>query len=259
MSIFVHLVLACLLVMTSSLAGAAIPYLRVAVAADLAPCIDALNQAFVKSTGDVRIDTSIGASGNFYAQIQHGAPFDVFLSADLDYPRALAKAGAADLASLIVYAHGRLILWSSDPRLNLSEGLEVLRTPHVQRIAIANPDSAPYGRAARAALEHAGVWPAIQHKLVKGDNVAQTAQFVRTGNAQVGLVGMAHVATEAGQAAGSAWVVPASWYPLIEQGAIITAKGRANPLSAKYLAFLQSDAAKAIFRHYHFALPQAVK
>ncbi len=235
------------------------PQLQVAAAADLAPCIDALNQAFVKSVGAANVKASIGSSGNLHGQIRHGAPFDVFLSADMEYPRALAKAGAADAASLVVYAHGRLVLWSTDPMLDMRQGLAVLRDRRVRRVAIANPDVAPYGRAARAALQHAGLWDAIQPKLVRGENLAQTAQFVQTGNAQAGLVSAAHVANLTGSYSGSSWLVPAEFYPVIEQGAIVTAKGRSNPLARQYLHFLQSDAGRAILQQYRFTLPRAAR
>ncbi len=247
----------CLLVLAANVGAnaalAATPRLQVAAASDLAPCIAALNQAFINSIGDVQVRASIGSSGNLHAQIQHGAPFDVFLSADMDYPRALAKAGAADAASLVVYAYGRLVLWSADPDLDLSQGLAVLRTPRVKRIAIANPDVAPYGRAARAVLQHAGLWDTIQPKLVRGENLAQTAQFIETGNAQAGFVSAAHAAGSTVK--GRSWPVPLSFYPVIEQGAIITRHGRSNPLAAKYLRFLQSEAGRTILRQYHFSLP----
>ena len=232
----------------------AAPVLQVAAAADLASCIDALNAAFAKSVGGAEVKASIGSSGNFYAQISNGAPFEVFLSADDGYPRALAKAGLADGASLMIYAYGQLVLWSNDPQLDVSAGWRVLNNPKVQRVAIANPDLAPYGRAARAALQQAGLWDAIKPKLVLGENIAQTAQFISTGNAQVGLVGSSHIkhATPT-----SVWKVPAALYPRIEQGAIITAKGRANPLAAKYLDFLRSNAGRAIFLQYGFSLPEA--
>lgn len=233
-------------------AAQAAPVLQVAAAADLASCIDALNTAFAKSLGGADIKASIGSSGNFYAQISNGAPFDVFLSADSDYPRALAKAGFADGDSLMIYAYGQLVLWSNDPQLDVSAGWRVLSNPKVQRVAIANPDLAPYGRAARAALQQAGLWDSIKPKLVLGESIAQTAQFISTGNAQVGLVGSAHIRNAASN---SVWKVPAALYPRIEQGAIVTAKGRANPLAAKYLDFLRSNAGRAILLQYGFSLP----
>ncbi len=235
--------------------ASAAPLLQVAAAADLANCIGELNEAFSKAEGGADIKASIGSSGNFFAQIKNGAPYDVFLSADTQYPNELVKAGRADGASLTVYAHGQLMMWSSDPALDAGIGLRLLSDPRVLRIALANPEVAPYGRAAKAALERAGLWETLKPKLVFGENVAQTAQFIETGNAQVGFVGAAHIRNSAVKA--RAWPLPAELYPLIEQGGIVTAKGRANPLASKYLHFLSSSAGRAILRKYGFALPEA--
>ncbi|MES2538865.1 MAG: molybdate ABC transporter substrate-binding protein [Pseudomonadota bacterium] len=229
----------------------AAPVLTVAAAADLATCIDELNAGFARSVGGAKVRASIGSSGNFFAQIKNGAPFDVFLSADTFYPLELAKAGLADAATMTVYAHGQLVMWTRDPALALDAGFRILADPRVRHIAIANPDVAPYGRAAKAALEKAGMWQAIRHKLVFGENVAQTAQFVETGNAQVGFIGIAHV-----RPGGHVWRLPADVYPLIEQGAIVTIRGRANPAAFNYIKFLRSEAGRAILKKHGFALPQ---
>jgi molybdate transport system substrate-binding protein len=229
--------------------------LRVAAAADLATCIDELNRGF-SAAGGGEVRSSLGSSGNFFAQIRNGAPFDVLLSADMYYPRELAKAGLADGSTLMVYAHGKLMLWTADHKLDIDAGMALLRQASVTRIAIANPDVAPYGLAAKAALENAGLWEGVKSRLVYGENVAQTAQFVATGNAQVGFVGSAHVRHESGSPRGRAWPVPQALYPLLEQGGIVTARGRANPAAARYLAYLQSDAGRAILRKYGFSLPE---
>lgn len=231
----------------------AAPVLQIAAASDLACCIEALNRAFEK-TVQVSVRASIGSSGNFYAQIRNGAPFDVFLSADLDYPERLGNDGYADRSSLTVYAIGALTMLVSDRRFASNQGWAVLTDPAVMRIAIANPDVAPYGRAAKAALVRAGLWDQVQSKLVKGENVAQTAQFVRSGNAQVGLIGASHV--QRGQLV---WLVPQEMYPPIEQGAIVTAKGARQPLARQYLAFLHSEAARAILRDHGFRFSAAAK
>lgn len=234
----------------------AAPVLQVAAAADLVACIVELNEGFAKSVGGAEVKASIGSSGNFFAQIKNGAPFDVFLSADVQYPRELAKAGLADAATLTVYAYGQLVMWTNDPKIDVSTGFPLLTDPRIQRIAIANPDHAPYGRAAKAALERAGVWDAIKHKLVFGENIAQTAQFVETGNAQVGFVAIVQIKTGNNQPKGRAWQVPAELYPLLEQGGIVTAKGKKNPLAPKYLVFLRSEAGRTILRKYGFVLPK---
>jgi molybdate transport system substrate-binding protein len=236
----------------------AAPMLRVAAAADLAPCIEEINSAFAASVSGADVTYSIGSSGNFYAQIKNGAPYDVFLSADLQYPQELAKVGLADATSLTVYAHGQLVMWTNDPKIDISAGFKRLTAADIQRIAIANPDIAPYGRAAKAALQQAGVWEAVQSKLVTGENIAQTAQFIETGNAQIGFVGKTHVQNKKETMHGKAWQVPASFYPLLEQGAIVTAKGKGNPLASQYLAFLRSDKGRTVLRKYGFTLPDNV-
>lgn len=231
------------------------PVLQVAAAADLAQCIDELNAQFGALHGGAAVSASIGSSGNFYAQISNGAPFDVFLSADLAYPVALAKAGHADLSSLITYAYGQLVLWTADPILDPSTGFTLFEDARVKRIAIANPDLAPYGRAARDALQHAGVWDQVQSRLVFGDNVAQTGQFIATGNAQVGLVSAAHFKPGTARP-GRSWPVPQAWYPRIEQGVIVTARGRSNPLAKQYVDFLGGEAGRTILRKYGFVFPE---
>ncbi len=223
--------------------------LQVAAAADLACCIESINRAFEK-TANVAVKTSIGSSGNFYAQIRNGAPFDVFLSADLFYPETLAAQGYADRSSMSVYAIGTLAILASDRRFAPERGLAALSDPAVTRIAIANPDVAPYGRAAKAALIRAGLWERLQPKLVRGENVAQAAQFVRSGNAQLGFVSAAHL-----EDAQSAWTVPAELHPPIEQGGIVTEKGRANPLAQQYLDFIRSETAQAVLRANGFRFP----
>ena len=230
---------------------------QVAAAADLAACMPALNDAFAKAHDGAVVRSSIGSSGTFFAQISNGAPFDVFLSADLDYPRALAQAGYADLGSLTIYAHGQLVLFTIDPDLPLGDGFKLFNHPRVKHVAIANPELAPYGRAARAALKHEDAWTGLQSRLVFGDNVAQTAQFVSTGNAQLGIVGATHVASISGGVSNARfWRIPSDWYPLIEQGGIVTRNGRANPLATQYLTFLAGEGGRAILRACGLTLPE---
>jgi molybdate transport system substrate-binding protein len=250
----IDLAIGSIILLTNTVIHAA-PMLRVAAAADLAPCIAELNSAFAANIGGADVTYSIGASGNFYAQIKNGAPYDVFLSADMHYPQELIKAGLADAALLTVYAHGQLVMWSNDPKVDVSLGFKVLTAPTIQRIAIANPEVAPYGRAAKAALQSAGVWDAVKSKLVVGESIAQTAQFVETGNAQVGLISFAHVNGANKPVHGHTWSVPANLYPLIEQGAIATTKGKSNPLAIQYLEFLRSEKGRAILKKYSFVLP----
>lgn len=231
------------------LANAQAAPVMVGAAADLASCMDELAAAFRAQAPGAQVRVSFAASGTLYAQIRNGAPFDVFMSADMDYPRRLAADGAADGASLYRYASGRLAVWAADPATGLAGGLPALAQPRFARIAIANPDVAPYGRAARAALVAAGVWDRVQGRLVVGENIAQTAQFVATGNAQAGLVSGAALMTPALKGKGVSFVVPDV---AIEQGAVLTARGRASAEARRWMDFLRSPAARAVFARYGF-------
>jgi molybdate transport system substrate-binding protein len=231
--------------------------LAIAAASDLTYVIDELNAAFRKEAPDADIKVSLGASGNFYAQIKNGAPFQVFMSADLRYPQQLAKEGAADGATLFTYALGRLAMWTTDPRLDLRQGLRILNDARVTRVAIANPETAPYGRAAKAALEHLGYWDVVKGKLVTGENIAQTAQFVQTGNAQLGFVSYATVMAPRLKGAGSYYLVPEAGLAPIEQGAVVTARGKDSALAARFMRFLRGEAARAILQRHGFGLPPA--
>ncbi len=229
--------------------------LLVAAASDLGYCIDELGAAFGKQAPGAELKVSLGASGNFFAQIRHGAPYDVFLSADMAYPAQLARDGAADAATLAPYALGRIVLWSLDARFDLQQGMQVVKDPRLTRIAIANPALAPYGRAAKAALEAAGAWQAVQAKLVIGENISQTVQFVQTGNAQLGIVSLASVVSPRLKGSGSHYLIPDAGMAPIEQGAIVTTHGKANPLAARFVEFLGSPAAREILQRSGFGLP----
>lgn len=229
--------------------------LSLAAASDLVYCLEELNAAFAKAHPDIAIKTSTGSSGNFFAQIKNGAPFDLFLSADLVYPRELIKAGLADGASLTPYAVGRIVVWTAKDGVDVSAGLAALAGPAVRRVAIANPDHAPYGRAAQGALESAKLWDAVQAKLVHGENISQTAQFVETGNADAGIVALSLVLSPKLKKKGRWVVVPEKLYPPLEQGAVLTAKGADNPAARSYLEFLRSAAAREIFDRFGFRLP----
>ena len=229
--------------------------LLVAAASDLVYCIDELAAAFRKEAPGADVKISTGASGNFFAQIRNGAPFHVFLSADMLYPTQLAKLGAADGATLRPYAIGRIVLWTTDPRFDVSQGLPLLRDPRVARIAIGNPDTAPYGRAAKAALERDKLWQAVQPRLVIGENIAQAAQFVQTGNAQLGIISLATVRSPRMAGVGRHHLISDAGVAPIEQGAIVTSAGSTQPLAARFVRFLGSPAARTILERNGFGLP----
>ncbi|MBW0000796.1 MAG: molybdate ABC transporter substrate-binding protein [Verrucomicrobia bacterium] len=231
--------------------------LTVAAAADLTYCLPEVDQAFQGQHAGVEVRLSTGSSGNFFAQIQNGAPFDVFLSADLHYPQELIKSGDAIPDSVFIYGSGRLVLWTNKPQaVDLTRGLEALRdTRTVQKVAIANPEHAPYGRAAKAALQKAGLWDEIQPRLVVGENIAQTLQYVETQNADVGLVALALVLSPRLGGTGKYAEVDDRLYPPLNQAAVITRHGSEKAVAKAYLEFLRSTAARGIFDKYGFKPP----
>lgn len=227
----------------------------IAAASDLTFCLDELKTEFRKEHRVVTLTVATGSSGNFFAQIQRGAPFDVFLSADMSYPRDLVRAGHADGARLIHYAIGRLVLWTVRTNLAISNGLAVLTNVSVRKIAIANPAHAPYGRAAKAALEKAGLWAGLEPRIVIGENIAQTAQFVETRNVDAGIVALSLVSAPRLKNVGSWWLIPEDMHPRLEQGAVLTRRGETNKAARAYLEFLRSEKARAVFDRYGFRLP----
>jgi molybdate transport system substrate-binding protein len=191
------------------------------------------------------------------AQISNGAPYDVFLSADMGFPEALARAGHADAASLTPFAVGRLVLWTVKPGVDVTGVRAAVLSPAVHSLAIANTETAPYGRAARQALESLGLWAEAQPKLATAEDISQAAQFVETGNADAGFVALSAVLSPKLRGRGR-WVeVPATLYKPIVQGAIITAHGAANPASAAYIAFLHGDAARRALEAAGYGVPSA--
>lgn len=233
------------------------PAVSVAAAANLVYALEALNAAFAKSSPDITITTASGASGNLVAQIKNGAPFDLFLSADLDFPQALIKAGQADAKSLTTFATGRLVLWTTRPAsaVALASIPATVRDPAVKKLAIANRDTAPYGRAAQQTLEKLGAWTDAQPKLVTGDNITQTAQFVETGSADAGFVALSLVLSPKLKDRGRYLEVPADLHAPLDHGAVLTLRGTSNPAARRYLAFLSTEPAKKILRDFGYSVP----
>jgi molybdate transport system substrate-binding protein len=229
--------------------------IRVAAAADLRFALDELGMRYEKQTGS-KMDVSYGSSGNFLAQIQNGAPFDVFLSADVEYPRKLEIAGLAEPGTLYEYAFGRIVIWMpADTRVDLSKlGWKALLDPIIQKIAIGNPEHAPYGRAAVAALRSAGVYEQVRAKLVYGENIAQAAQFVASGNAQAGILALS-LAISPPMREGKRWEIPANMHPPIEQAAVILKSAKDKDGARAFLMFLKSAEARKILESYGFSVP----
>jgi molybdate transport system substrate-binding protein len=233
------------------------PELVVAAAADLSTALQEIGDAYEKKTG-VKVKLSFGASGALTQQIQNGAPFDLFFSADMDYPRQLIAASAADETSLYQYAVGKLVLWvPADSPLDLEhKGMKIVLDPSVKKIAVANPQHAPYGRAAVAAMKQAGVYDQVADRLVLGENVSQAAQFVESGNAQAGFVALAHAVAPAMRGKGKYWEVPLDLYPPLAQGAIVLSHSQHKKEAAQFLEYIQTKEVAEQLRKYGFTLPQ---
>jgi molybdate transport system substrate-binding protein len=233
------------------------PELVIAAAADLSSALQEIGDSYEKKTG-VKVKLSFGASGALTQQIQNGAPFDLFFSADMDYPRQLVAAGDADAASLYQYAVGRLVLWvPADSPLDVEHlGMKVLLDPSVKKIAIGNPQHAPYGRAAVAALRHAGLYDQVADRLVLGENISQAAQFVESGNAQVGFVALAHAAAPAMRGKGKYWEVPAEFYPPLAQGVVVLSHSHHKKEAVAFLDYFKTKEVAELLRKYGFTLPQ---
>jgi molybdate transport system substrate-binding protein len=231
----------------------------VAAAADLIYAMNEIAANFRKVSGcEVRVST--GSSGNFLTQIENGAPFDVFFSADIEYPKTLEAQGLAEPGSTYLYAVGRIVLWvRNDSRLDVGKGLEVLRDASIQKIAIANPQHAPYGRAAEEALRKAGVYEAVHDRLVLGENIAQAAQFVQSGNANAGILALSVAISPGFKNMGRYWTIPEALHTPIRQGAV-DIRGSRNPQGAQaLLAYIKRPEAAALLERYGFIPPDKGK
>ena len=240
-------------------AGAAAERVSVAAAANLVFVLDPLNAEFAKIHPEVAVSCETGASGSLVAQIAHGAPYDVFLSADRGFAQALVNAGNADAKSLSTFAVGRLVLWTTRAGVDVSDVAAAVRSPLVRKLAVANVDTAPYGRAAEQALKALGAWDDAQPKIVMGENISQTAQFVETGNADAGFVALSIVISPRLKGRGRWTEVPEALHEPLEQCAVITTRGSANPAATRYVAFLNSPAARAILEAFGYGIPPGAK
>jgi molybdate transport system substrate-binding protein len=230
--------------------------LTVAAAADLSSALKDIGDGFQKNSG-VRLKLSFGASGALTQQIENGAPFDIFFSADMDYPRQLIRDGQADGSTLYQYAVGKLVLWvPADSPLDVEhKGMNILLDPSVKKISIANPQHAPYGRAAVEALKHAGLYDRLAGKLVTGENVSQAAQFAESGNAQAGFVALAHAIAPTMQGKGKYWEVPADYYAPLAQGVVIISRSPHKEEASQFLEYIKTKPAREIVQKYGFTLP----
>jgi molybdate transport system substrate-binding protein len=219
--------------------------------------MDEIIGAFRQEYPSIRVEVTYGSSGNFYAQLSNHAPFDIFFSADVDYPRRLIHEGAALADTEFVYGIGRLIVWV--PRASSIEveklGMQSLLDASVKKIAIANPRHAPYGRAAMDAMKSLGVYDQVKDRIVFGDSVMQTAQFVESGAADIGLISHSLGQAPTLRDKGRYWEVPAGAYPPREQGGVVLSWARDNTAAKALREFVIGERGKVILRRYGFGLP----
>ena len=229
---------------------AAAETVRVAVASNFAGTLEELSTAF-EAGSDHEVRVSTGSTGKHYAQIRNGAPFDLFFAADSRRPRLLEEEGHAVAGSRSTYAQGRIVLYSPDPDA-FGEGRDALESGAFQRLAIANPELAPYGLAAKQALTHLGVWSTWEPRLIRGENIGQTHHFVRSGNVEAGVVALSQVV----DAGGSQWTIPGEFHDPIRQQAVILPGGEGKAAVADFLAFLRSPEGVRIIRDFGYSVPE---
>lgn len=239
-------------------ARAASNTVAVAAAADLKFALDELLAGFRAAHPELTVTVSYGSSGTFATQLQQGAPFDVYLSADLAYPRDLEAKGLVLPGSLFEYAIGRLVLWvPSSSALDLAKlGMGALLDPAVRHVAIANPLHAPYGRAAEAAMRSAGVFDAVNPKLVFGENIAQAAQFVQGGAADAGLIALSLAVAPTMASSGRYWEVPLATYPRLDQGGCILTSAQDPDAARTLVTHLSGEHGRAVLKKYGFYMPE---
>jgi molybdate transport system substrate-binding protein len=228
---------------------------KVAAAADLKFAMDELATEFEKGSG-AKLDVTYGSSGNFLTQIRNGAPFDLFFSADSEYPKKLEGVGLAEPGTLREYAVGHIVIWTPrDSGIDAAKaGWQSLLDQRVKKIAIANPDHAPYGRAALAALKKAGIYEQVKDKLVYGENISQAAEFVQSGNAQAGIIALS-LAVSPAIKNGNRWEIPADSYLAIKQAAVMLKASKNKAAARRFLDFVSGPQGLEILQRYGFTVP----
>ncbi|WP_036302254.1 molybdate ABC transporter substrate-binding protein [Methylotenera sp. L2L1] len=227
--------------------------ITIAAASDLKFAMDEIVGKFKEANTKDEIDVTYGSSGKFQTQIQQGAPYDLYFSADIAFPRELAKNGFS-ASEVMPYALGRIVLWSA--AMDASKmSLDSLTSSKISHIAIANPKHAPYGKRAEEALRATNLWGKVEAKLVYGESIAHTAQFVQTGNAQVGIIALSLALNPELASKGGYWLIPDTLHAPLEQGFIITRRAEGNDLARKFADYMRSSATRAIMTKYGFVLP----
>ncbi len=230
--------------------------IAVAAAADLKFAMGELAANFEKQSGS-KVNVTYGSSGTFFSQIQNGAPFDLFFSADVEYAKKLEASEHAEQGTLYNYAVGRIVIWIP-PGIKVdlnAQDMNALLDAAVQKIAIANPEHAPYGKAAVAAMKKAGIYETVEPKLVYGENISQAAQFVQSGNAQAGIIALS-LAISPPMKDGKSWLVPAEMHPAIEQAAVVLKSAKNKGAARAFLEFVKSKEGRATLEKFGFAIPK---
>jgi molybdate transport system substrate-binding protein len=226
--------------------------ITVAAAADLQFAMQDIAGRFQKETGRT-VKLTYGSSGNFFQQVQNGAPFDVFFSANLDYAKRLEAAGLIEPGSLYQYARGKIVIWvRNESKLDLSSGMQVLLDPSIKKIAIANPEHAPYGQAAVAAMQNQKIYEKVKDKFVLGENISQAASFVVSGSADVGIVALSLALSPNMKDKGHYAEVPGDEYPPIEQACVILGASKSKETARQFLSFVKTSAIADVLRNYGF-------
>jgi len=250
-----ELAVAVALVLVLSAGLCAAQEITVAAAADLQFAMQEVGTRFQQESGKT-VKLIYGSSGNFAQQLQNGAPFDMFFSANLDYPRQLEAAGLTVPGTFYQYAIGKIVVWvPNDSKLDLSSGLKALLNPSIKKIAIANPQHAPYGKAAVAAMQKENIYDQVKDKFVLGENISQTASFVASGSAEVGIIALSLALSPNMKDKGRYAEVDAGDYPAIEQACVIMRSSKNKDIAQQFLKFIQSPPIRELFKKYGFAIP----
>jgi molybdate transport system substrate-binding protein len=229
--------------------------LIVAAAADLQSAMQAIVGQFQRNTRNT-VKVIYGSSGNFAQQLQNGAPFDMFFSADTDYPKELEIAGLTEPGTLYRYAKGKIVIWiRNDSRVDLSAGMQALLDPSIKKIAIANPRHAPYGRATIAAMKKENVYERVKEKVILGENISQTASFALSGSADIAIVALSLALSPSMKDKGRYWEIPSVDYPAIEQACIILSSSKNKQTAREFLSFIKTDAVADILKANGFVVP----
>ena len=248
------LIVLCVLIITGVNVALA-EEITIAAASDLNFAFREIATEYENTTGN-HVRLTLGSSGNFFAQIQNGAPFDLYFSADIAYPRNLEEAGLTVPGSLYQYAVGRIVLWTGhESRIDVTKGFEALREPTIRKIAIANPKHAPYGRAAVAAMEYFKVYDQVKDRLILGENISQAAQFIESGACDVGIIALSLAVAPAMKSKGTYWEVPADAHLPLEQGAVILKSSKNQEAARQFLEFIKGPNGQEIMKRYGFTVP----